>query len=90
MLDSEYLPTRKDEFANLRNPYRATHFLTFLCSMVDVSAIEYPSVCSGAQGNRNGVNVAVLGEAVEEVHAQMIGSPQELSGDPINHLPPDV
>lgn len=81
MLDSEYLPAHGHEFPNVRNPYRATHFLAFLCDLAEVSAIEYPSVRSGAQGDRSGVNVAVFGEAVEEAHTQMTGPPQEWSDD---------
>lgn len=81
MLDSEYLPTQAHEFSNVRNPYRATHFVAFLCGLADVSAIEYPSIRAGAQGDRSGFNVAVFGEAVEEAHAQMTGMPQEWSDD---------
>lgn len=90
MLDSEYLPTRGHEFANVRNPYRATHFLAYLCSIADVSAIEYPSVRGGAQGDRSGVNVAVFGEAVEEAHAQMLGLPEEWERTSLLDVPTDV
>jgi len=44
MLDSEYLPTKGHKFANVRNPYRATHFRAYLCVVAGVSALEYPSI----------------------------------------------
>jgi hypothetical protein len=77
MLDSEYLPTQGHEFANVRNPYRATHFLAYLCAAANVSAIEYPSVRSGLLRAGSDVNLAIVGGAIDEAHAQMTGAPVE-------------
>ena len=75
MFDSEYLPTHGHEFANVRNPYRATHFLAYLCAAADVSAIEYPSVRRGSHGFGSDVNLAIFGDAIDEAQAQMSGAP---------------
>jgi hypothetical protein len=77
MLDSEYLPTKGHEFANVRNPYRATHFLAYLCAAAGVSAIEYPSVRSGPLRPGSDVNLAIFGDAIDDAHAQMTGAPVE-------------
>jgi len=40
LLDSEYAPERTANFANVRNPYRATHFLAYLASLNGVTGIS--------------------------------------------------
>lgn len=75
LLDSENVPERTAEFANVRNPYRATHFLAYLASLNGVSGLEYPSIRAGIQGDSRTVNFVLLGNAVAEVEAMIEGSP---------------
>jgi hypothetical protein len=77
MLDSEYLPTKGHEFANVQNPYRATHFLAYLCVAAGVSGLEYPSVRRSPLRAGSDVNLAIFGDAIGEAHAQMSGAPVE-------------
>lgn len=75
LLDSEYVPERTAEFANVRNPYRATHFLEYLASLNGVSGIEYPSIRAGIQSDSTPINFVLLGEAAAEVEAMTEGGP---------------
>jgi hypothetical protein len=59
LLDSEYLPDASAKFANVRNPYRATHFVVHVAEQLGIAAVEYPSI-----RRKNGVNLVVLGRAV--------------------------
>jgi hypothetical protein len=69
LLDSEYVPDETARFDNVRNPYRATHFLAYLASLSGVCGIEYPSIRAGIQGDPSRVNFVLLGEAVSEAEA---------------------
>ena len=75
LLDNEYAPEQTAEFANVRNPYRATHFLACLASLNGVSGIKYPSIRAGIQSDSTGINLVLLGKAVAEVEAMIEGSP---------------
>ena len=75
LLDSEYAPEVTAEFANARNPYRATHFLARLGRLNGVSGIEYPSVRGGIQSDSNAVNLVLMDEAVGEAGAMTDGLP---------------
>ncbi len=86
LLDSEYVPERTAEFANVRNPYRATHFLAYLASLNGVSGIEYPSIRAGIPTDSSKVNFALLGKAVAEAEAMTEGGPFRLSEIETRHL----
>jgi hypothetical protein len=75
LLDSEYVPESTAEFGNVRNPYRATHFLAYLASLDRVSGIEYPSVRTAIQGDASAINFVLLGKIVTEVEAMIVGGP---------------
>lgn len=77
LLESEYLP-QESEFVPV--PYRATQFLAFLCRLVPVDAIEYPSVRAGYRENPEAVNLVVLGPAVNTVAEMVNGEPFEYQG----------
>jgi RES domain-containing protein len=79
LLDSEYVPEATAEFANVRNPYRATHFLAHLGRLNGVSGIEYPSIRGGIQSASNAVNLVLMDEAVGEAEAMTDGLPFLLS-----------
>lgn len=78
LLDSEYLPGIATDFPNVRNPYRPTHFLTFLCERSGISAVEYPSIRRGIGGTQGTTNLVVLGEAVGLVEQMTVGQPLRL------------
>ncbi len=75
LLDSEYLPDATAEFPNVRNPYRATHFLAHLCERFEIAAVEYPSVRGDSRGRADAVNLVVLGDAVSEAEQMTVGLP---------------
>lgn len=79
LLDSEYIPEATADFANVGNPYRATHFLAHLAKVNGVSGIEYPSVRGGIQNDSNAVNLVLMNEAVSEAEAMINGLPFLLS-----------
>jgi hypothetical protein len=79
LLDSEYVPERTAEFANVQNPYRATHFLAYLASLNGVSGIEYPSIRAGTPSDSSRVNFVLLGKAVAQAEAMIEGGPFLLS-----------
>jgi RES domain-containing protein len=75
LLDSEYIPEETGEFPNVKNPYRATHFLAHLAKLDGVSAIEYPSARGNIQSNPNAINLVLMGDAVAEAEAMTDGKP---------------
>jgi hypothetical protein len=75
LLDSEYLPDVTAEFANVRNPYRATHLLTYLCERLEITAVEYPSVRGVSGSGANSVNLVVMGDPVSIAQRMQVGLP---------------
>lgn len=78
LLDSEYIPNKLAEFPNIQNPYRATHFITYICRMFNISAIEFPSIRGDIQNNPSAINLVVIGDAVLKAEAMTIDKPQLL------------
>jgi RES domain-containing protein len=67
LLDSEYVPDKANEFPNVQNPYRATHFIAHLAKINNVSAIEYPSIRGNIQNNPEAVNLVIMDITMELV-----------------------
>ena len=76
MLESEYLPEESHLFPY---PYRATQFLAFLCRLLGILAIEYPSVRGRYVDDSEAVNLVILGEAVATASTMSVGEPSEHS-----------
>lgn len=74
LLDSEYLP---GESPFVPSPYRATHFVAFLCRLCGISAVEYPSVKGNYKENSNAVNIVLFGNAVDDAVQMTSGTPSE-------------
>lgn len=74
LLDSEYWP---DESPFVPNPYRATHFVAFLCRLRGISAVEYPSVRGNYRENSNAINIVLFGNAVDDAAQMTSGTPSE-------------
>jgi hypothetical protein len=75
LLDSEYVPEQANDLPNIRNPYRATHFLAYLASINGVTGIEYPSIRGDIQNHSCAVNLVILGNAVATAEALTEGEP---------------
>jgi hypothetical protein len=75
LLDSEYVPEKANELPNVRNPYRATHFLGYLASINSVAGIEYPSIRGDIQNNPDAVNLVILSSAVATAEVLTEGEP---------------
>ncbi len=82
LLDSEYPLTETSELPNLRNPYRATHFLAFVCSRIGISGIEYPSIRGNFKENAEAVNLALFEEAIDRACSVTVGEPVEWKNNP--------
>jgi len=76
LLDSEYIPNNLAEFPNIQNLYRATHLLKYICKLLDVSAIEYPSIKGDIQNNPSAINLVVIGDVVLKAEAMTTDKPQ--------------
>jgi hypothetical protein len=75
LLDSEYVPESAHEFPNVRNPYRATHFLAHLATINNVSGVEYPSVRGDIRNNPDAINLVLLNESVVIAQSMTEGVP---------------
>jgi hypothetical protein len=76
LLESEYLPEESHLYPY---PYRATQFLAFLCRLLGILAIEYPSVRGRYVDDSEAVNLVILGEAVATASTMSAGEPYEHS-----------
>ena len=77
LLESEYLP---EESPFVPVPYRATQFLAFLCRLLRVEGIEYPSVKARYRDNPQAVNFVILGAAVAAARSMTAGEPFDYEG----------
>jgi len=75
LLDSEYLPDLAADFDNVRNPYRATHFLMYLCGQLGIAGVEYPSIRTGSGEAGHPKNLVLLTHAVPFAELMAIGEP---------------
>lgn len=78
LLNCEYLP---GDSLSIHNPYRATQFLSYLCRLRGIAAIEYPSVRGGFGTNRDAVNLVIFGNAVGEAEKMTVGNPFEVKSE---------
>ncbi len=67
-------PLRVVDALRVKDPYRATHFLSYLCRMFRIDALRFPSV----QDQRK-FNLVLFRRAVCQAETMMIGQPQEYS-----------
>jgi hypothetical protein len=77
LLESEYLP---EESPFVPVPYRATQFLAFLCRLLRVEGMEYPSVKARYRDNPQAVNFVILGAAVAAAGSMTAGEPFDYEG----------
>lgn len=74
LLNSEYLI---GEASHVSNPYRATQFISFLCRLCRVNAVEYPSVRGDFKKNPDAINLVIFGRFVTEATKMMNRDPYE-------------
>ena len=72
LLESEYA-AEGTVFAKF--PYRATHFLAYMCRRLGVAVVEYPSVRGGYKDNRDAVNLVVFEPYCDSIASMSVGRP---------------
>lgn len=77
LLDSEFLADSAPFFAAY--PYRATHFLAYLCRIWGITGVEYPSIRGDFKNNPEAVNLVLFGDAVDSACTMTGGVPEEYS-----------
>jgi hypothetical protein len=78
LLNSEFII---NETSGLENPYRATQFISFLCRLCGVNAVEYPIVKGNFKTKPNAINLVIFNRYVSEATSMMNGNPFEFKGN---------
>jgi hypothetical protein len=74
LLDSEHIP---EDSPFCPHAYRAPHFVAFVCRLLCISGVEYPSVRADYKNQTDAVNVVLFGIAAQPAGTMMLGEPVE-------------
>lgn len=75
LLDSEYIP---NESLHVPAPYKATHFIAFLCRALGISGVEFPSVRGNFKNNPEAINLVLFDKCAQDACEMTVGAPIEI------------
>ncbi|HEX3244850.1 MAG TPA: RES domain-containing protein [Chloroflexota bacterium] len=79
LLESEFLPA---EAGFVPDPYRATHYVAFICRLLGIAGVEYASLKGGFKEDPDAVNLVLFGPAARAATGMTLGTAHPMNTPP--------